>query len=68
MRQQPQPQTFDLSERVNDQQLSLAWAHLSSPFSSPMPQELKHLTPLEWYLLTDLLEQHLALKELVPLH
>jgi hypothetical protein len=32
-----------------------------------MPQELKHLTPLEWYLVTDLLEQNLALRELLPL-
>ena len=67
MTQQLQRQTFNLNERVNEVQLSLAWAHLSSPLRSPMPQELKHLTPLEWYLVTDLLEQNLALRELLPL-
>ena len=58
---------LDLSQRLTDSQTSLAWAHLYSSPLGPIPQELKHLTEPEWYLLGDLLDHNLKLRELLPL-
>lgn len=67
-RNPPQELTFDLSQRLDSQQLSLAWAYLfqANP-SLPIPSSLSHLTEPEWALCQDLLEQNLFLREHLPL-
>lgn len=67
-RHQPSETTFDLSKRLSESQLSLAWAHLfQADLTKPVPNSLSHLTEPEWALCSDLLEQNLWLKEQLPL-
>ena len=71
MRSTPKPLlevTFDLSQRLSNEQLSLAWAYLSQEDPmSPIPSELSHLTEPEWSLAHQLLQQNLWLREHLPL-
>ena len=64
--QKPQPSqtVFDLSQRLPDHVLSLAWAYLAEMWDNPelqppMPSPLSHLTPAEWMLVEQLLLNHL---------
>ena len=73
MPRQPTPM-FDLSQRLTDNQLSLAWAHLSmtaqqeSHLPLPIPKELRHLTELEWHLVSALLNSSLEQRSQRPVH
>jgi len=64
---------YSLDERLNDHQLSLAWAYLAelpdNPAlpNPPLPNELKHLNQAEWYLVNQLLEYNLQLRDQLPL-
>lgn len=67
-RNPPQEVMFDLSQRLDEAQLSLAWAYLYQEDPTlPVPKELKHLTAPEWELANNLLLQNLHLRELLPL-
>jgi hypothetical protein len=69
-----QEPTFDLSQRLTDNQLSLAWAYLALESEqkpgqwTPLPQELSHLTEPEWYLVAQMLAQNLYQRAHQPLH
>ena len=69
-----QEPTFDLSQRLTDNQLSLAWAYLmlgseqNPGQSTPLPPELSHLTEPEWFLVSQMLAQNLYQKSHQLLH
>lgn len=66
------PHLVDLSQCLNNQQLSQAWEflHLSatSDLQPSLPPALSHLTELEWFLAGQLLNQTLEARARSPLH
>ena len=53
--------------QLSTEQLSLALVFLSEELT-PLPQELKHLSHLDWLLLSNLLESLLLEQQYSPLH
>ena len=76
VRHQPPQQDevmLDLSQRLDDPTLSLAWAYLAELWDNPelrppMPNQLSHLTPPEWWIAERLLLSHLDQQHQSPLH
>jgi hypothetical protein len=55
-------------QNLSPEQVELALQWLDSPVLNPPPQELEHLSQVEWYLLDHLLQSLLKEKLLHPLH
>ena len=60
------------SQELSLEEISAAWAHLAHLPSAgplpPLPPALKHLSPLDWHLLHNLLLRELEEKDSSPLH
>ena len=69
-----QSKHLQLSESISPEQVSQAWAYLSSLPESPLqpqpplPENLKHLSDADWHLLDSLLMRELNLKLTSQLH
>ena len=54
-------------DRLSNNQVEQALSWLASPVPTPPPQEVEHLSQVEWYLLNQMLHSLLAEKRSQPL-